>query len=343
VSEDLGIVIVGAGVVGAAIAHALRHHDLPVYVVEAEAHPGTGISSRNSGVIHAGLYYPPGSLKERLCRRGRVLLYEFAERVGVPFEKTGKYIVACDSAERAYLERLARVNAGSVPLFPVDALPAGIRAHAALFSPETGIVDIHALIVALLAKSGADLCTHQRVSSIESSETGARLMIDGEPCEARWVINAAGLDATELVESPPHIYARGSYFRVSVPAGIEVPALVYPAIPKNSPGLGIHLTRNLAGEVYLGPDVEWIEERSFAVDPSRAERFFEAASRYLPWLEHDHLSPGYAGIRPKLSRTESRDFEIRLQGHAVHCLGIESPGITAAMAIGEMIAGLIKT
>ena len=340
--EDLGIVIVGAGVIGAAIAHALRDHPLPVYLVESEARAGTGISSRNSGVVHAGIYYRAGSLKERLCRRGRVLLYDFAERTGVPFLKTGKYIVANTPDECRYLEALREKNEGAVPLLPVDSLPDGIRAEAALLSPETGIVDIHRLIEALVIESGAELCTHQHVTAVERVGAGATLHIDGEPCAARWVVNAAGLDAPGLYDGSAHIYARGSYFRVAVPDGLDVPALVYPAIPKDSPGLGIHLTRNLAGEAYLGPDVEWIEERDFAVDPSRADRFFEAASPFLPWLTPDLLSPGFAGIRPKLSRTRARDFEIRRLGRTIHCLGVESPGITAAMAIGETVVDLMR-
>ncbi|MDJ0839400.1 MAG: FAD-dependent oxidoreductase [Acidobacteriota bacterium] len=340
-AESLGIVVVGAGVIGAAVAWSLRTVDLPVYVLEAEAQPGTGISSRNSGVIHAGIYYPESSLKERLCREGAAMLYDFAHKNGVPFLKTGKYIVANSDEECDHLNWLTEKNKGRVPLHWVDEIPAGIEARRAVFSPQTGIVDIHPLIETLLNQSGADVLYQQKVTYMETGQKDARLEVAGETVDAEWVINCAGLNATDFHGKERHYLARGAYFRLKCPQGLELPHLVYPAVPKHSPALGIHLTRNMAGEAYLGPDLEWIDELSYAVDEKRASEFFNAARRYLPWLKEEHLSPGYAGVRPKLSPTHWSDFLIERTGRLIHCLGIESPGLTAALAIGKMVADLV--
>lgn len=341
-SEELGTVIVGAGVIGAGVAYALSRRGMSAYVVEADARAGTGISSRNSGVIHAGLYYPPGSLKERLCRLGSEKLYHFARTHGVDHLQTGKYIVANDQAEIDRLRWLEEKNEGQVPLHRVEALPAGIQAKQALYSPNSGIVDIHQLIEALLAASGVEVLYHQRVTQIKVVSEGVSLTIDGQPYVAEHVVNCAGLAATDFVADKRHYFGRGNYFAVKLPAKQTVPHLVYPAVPKESPSLGIHLTRNIAGEAYLGPDLEWVERESYGVNPDRADSFYKAARRYLPWLKPEDLSPGFSGIRPKLSRHDFHDFCLLENCGLIHCIGVESPGITASMAIGEYIADRLK-
>jgi len=343
VIEKVDTVIIGAGIVGAGVAYALAGAGIQAYVVEAAARPATGTTSRNSGVIHAGIHYPPESLKTRLCRRGAELLYAFAREHDVPHEQTGKFIVANDAAELAQLDWLA-ANVRGVPLHRVSRIPAGIRARGALFSPRSGLIDAPRLTETLLTVSGLPVLYNQRVSALRAVGEGIVVTIDGEAYLAARVINCTGLAACRFVAGYRHFWARGSYFRLKPPNQHSLPALVYPAVPKESPGLGIHLTRNLYGETYLGPDLEWIDNPDPAVDPARRDAFFEAAARYLPWLKPEHLTPGYAGIRPKLSRTRFRDFTFVREGSGgalIHCLGIESPGLTAALAIGEHVLEML--
>ncbi len=343
-AEHVHTLIIGAGVVGAGVAYALRSMSDRIYVVEAEARPCTGMSSRNSGVIHAGLYYPGDSLKMRLCRRGAQLLYAFAARHGIAHQKTGKYIVANQPEELAYLDWLKN-HVHGVPLREVAHPPDGIRAKRALFSPNTGIVEVHALVERLLDQSGANLVFNQKVESLAVEKQGVLLRIAGEEYLAERVVNCAGLHAAAFAPKQRHFYARGSYFQVKIPAGVDPPHLVYPAVPKGSAGLGIHLTRNMFGEAYLGPDVEWIDREDYSVDEGRRLSFFRAAKTYLPWLEPELLGPGYAGIRAKLKADGFADFMLAREGGqypVIHCLGIESPGLTAAMAIGERVAAILE-
>ena len=339
--ERVPILIIGAGIVGAGVAYGLRSHADRTFLLEAESRAGTGISSRNSGVIHAGLYYPPDSLKTRLCRRGAAMLYDFAERHAVPVARTGKYIVANGAEECHYLDQLA--NQAGVTLRE-GSVPEGVCADRALFSPASGIVDIHALVEALLFHSGVTVLYHQRVHRLQAVSNGIQVEVgDGERYLADHVINCAGLAAPAFAPGYQHHFARGAYFKLNPPADLDLPHLVYPAVPKKSAALGIHLTRNIHGEAYLGPDLEWIDREDYRVDPERMERFYTAARRYLPWLSRDHLQPGYAGIRPKLSPTSFSDFTIigAHQNRLIHCLGIESPGLTASMAIGEHISRML--
>ena len=344
-AEILDVLVIGAGVVGASVAHALREESRSVYVVDAAPRAGTGNTSRNSGVIHAGLYYPSDSLKTRLCRRGAHLLYAFAERHGVPCLRTGKYIVANGPTEIAYLDRIRR-NAIGVPLDAVQELPKGVRADKALFSPNSGIIDSESLLQGLIAASRAETIFSHEVTHIQLEEETVSLKINGDHYRAKTVINCAGLAATRFCRGYRTYYARGVYFQIRLPSNINPPHLVYPAAPPGCPALGVHLTTNIHGETFLGPDLEWIDQEHYGVDPKRRDAFYEAASVYLPWLERDQLTPAYAGIRPKLSRTRWSDFKIFHEGDAdqlIHCLGIESPGLTAAMAIGEYVAEMIKS
>lgn len=338
---DFDILIVGAGVVGCAMAYALRKSNAEIAWVEAAPKAGMGMTSRNSGVIHAGLYYPARSLKSELCRKGRDLLYSFLTEHEVPHAQPGKYIVAQNDDEIAVLHQLKRQNE-EVPLHWVDWLPTEIRAKQALFSPLTGIVDQHALVAALIAASGRDPFCHQKVSEMISLPGAVQVIINGDSYTAAKVYNCAGLQAAGFASGHRHYLARGSYFRLREPKHMQLPALVYPAIPKSSPYLGIHLTQNLAGEFYLGPDLEWIDRETYAVQPDRAEVFFQAAVRYLPWLTKAMLEPGYAGIRAKLDEHKFSDFLIYREGdrgQLCHFLGIESPGLTAALALADYVLG----
>lgn len=273
---DLDVVVVGCGIVGASVAFALGQRNRDVTIVEKAHHSGHETSSRNSGVIHAGLYYPPGSLKAELCRLGRDMIYDFCANYGVPCEKTGKFIVANGPEEEAYLSWLLE-NAKPTPLYRVDQGPSGIRASAALFSPESGVVDQHALIDALLLQSGATVLLDQTVEGLAAISDGAEVRVSGDITTAKTVINCAGLQAATFVPGYQHAYAKGSYFSVRHPALKTLTSLVYPAIPKTSPSLGIHLVRTFSGEWYLGPDFQWVDSIDYGVDPTRAGEFARAA------------------------------------------------------------------
>lgn len=331
---DFEVLIIGAGIVGAALAYQFsQHHE--VVVLERESRPGTGMSSRNSGVIHAGIYYPNQSLKTKLCRRGNALLYQFVQQHQVPHLKCGKWIVANGVQECAFLQQLAEDNA-AVPLAFRD-VPEHVKADRALFSPSTGIVDQHQLIETLLAQSNAQVLYHQQVEAVETQTGVARLKANGEWVTARLVINAAGLWADALAEGYSHHLAQGAYVAFSIPQGIELPRLIYPAVPKKAASLGVHLTCNLAGEAFLGPDLRMIDHEHYAVPEHLVPAFLNAARSYLPWLKQEHLRAGYAGIRPKLKPDGFSDFTFHMDGAVMHCLGIESPGLTACLAIAEYL------
>lgn len=341
---EMDVLVVGAGVVGAALAHALRNHGREVYWVEAEAAPGRGMTSRNSGVIHAGIYYPANSLKTELCRKGAKLLYEFAAQHKVAHSKPGKYLVAQTPDQETYLHQLKKQNQ-DVPLHWVQNLPAGIKASKALYSPNTGLIDQHALVETLIHASGIQPLYHQKVTSLQANAMGVEVKFGGDTYIAKEVFNCTGLAAAAFTQSAQHYFAQGAYFRLKPPTGMSLPALVYPAVPKKAASLGVHLTQNLAGESYLGPDLTWIDREHYRVDSLAVDRFHQAAQTYLPWLEPCMLEPGYAGIRAKLSRTGFSDFLIRREGGTEqlwHFLGIESPGLTAAMALAELVAAQVK-
>jgi L-2-hydroxyglutarate oxidase LhgO len=331
---DFEVLVIGAGAIGAAIAHHFsRNHE--VVVLEREARAGSGMSSRNSGVIHAGIYYPNESLKTRLCQRGKQLLYAFLKEHDLPHLNCGKYIVARGTQEVAFLKQLQDENP-QVPLETCD-VPQHVRADAALFSPTTGILDQHQLIEALLKQSSAQVLYHQDVQAVASNGDDVRLQANDEWVSAKLVINAAGLWADRFLPSMPHHLAQGAYVALSIPTSMELPHLVYPAVPKKAASLGVHLTRNLAGEAFLGPDLRMIEREHYGVPESLVPQFLAAAKSYLPWLEEAHLRPGYAGIRAKLQRQGFADFTFVMEAGVVHCMGIESPGLTACMAIAEYL------
>jgi L-2-hydroxyglutarate oxidase LhgO len=370
-TERIDCVVIGAGVVGLAVARALAMAGREVVIVEAAGAIGTGISSRNSEVIHAGIHYPPGSLKARLCVRGKALMYAFCEARHVPHRRVGKLVVATDDAQRDALDHvLAKARAsGVLDLEAIDAARAAeiepeLSCVAALWCPSTGIVDSHALMLALLADAeahGATLALSSAVvgGSAGDDEIALEVASDGDESfalRARWVVNCASLAATRLARAivgvPPasiptvHL-AKGSYFSLSGHAPFQ--HLIYP-LPEPG-GLGVHVTRDLGGQTKFGPDVEWLAPGAaidFTVDARRVDRFIAVIRRYWPGLPADALAPAYAGIRPKLSGPgqPAADFVIagpREHGVAglVNLFGIDSPGLTSSLAIAEAVSALV--
>ncbi|MEX0957628.1 MAG: NAD(P)/FAD-dependent oxidoreductase [Rhizobiaceae bacterium] len=348
--------VIGAGVIGLAVALALAQSGREVIVLEAETAIGTGISSRNSEVIHAGIYYPSDSLKARYCVRGRDLLYLYCENRGIRHRRLGKLIVAQDENEARTLGDLAAQaqENGVNDIEQLDrrqavSLEPALNAHSALWSPSTGIVDSHDLMLSLQGEAedrGAVVVFGAPVIGGTVGGDAVRILVGGrEPVtlSARFVVNAAGLEATRLAcrfeglatPPPPMKFAKGNYFSLSAKAPFS--RLIYP-VPEPG-GLGVHLTLDLAGRARFGPDVEWIEEFDFAVDPQRAEPFYRAIRRYWPDLPEASLYPDYAGIRPKASG--AADFVIdAASGNLVSLYGIESPGLTSCLAIAEDLAAI---
>lgn len=357
--------VIGAGVVGLAIARALARAGKSVIVLEREARFGTGISARNSEVIHAGLHYPHGSHKQRLCIAGKRLLYDYCASHHVPHRRCGKLTFAAGESERARLEAIAvhvRESGADEELAwlegdEVARIEPAVNCTAALLSPSSGIVDCHALMLSLLGEAedrGAVLACHAPVERIERAGDCWRLHVGGTRLEARIVVNAAGLDAQAVAAAvdaldrahiPPRYFAKGSYFAYS--GKVPFTHLIYPVPVKG--GLGTHLTLDMAGQARFGPDVEWIDQPDFNVDPARKPRFVEAARRIWPQIDPERLQPAYSGIRPKLAGPGEPDADFVIQGAETHGLsglinlfGIESPGLTSSLAIAEHVAALCE-
>lgn len=342
------------------MAAQLARSGREVLVIESAGAIGTGTSSRNSGVIHAGIYYPPGSLKARLCVRGRHLLHEFCRSHHVEHRRCGKLIVATDPAQSATLEGYrARARANGVDdLEWLDAdavhrLEPEIDAHAALHSPSTGIIDPHGLCVDLqaeLERHGGSIAFETPVTGIAIEDEGIRVETPELVLTAGTCINAAGLAAATIarrcgLDDVPRYFARGHYYRLSGTSPFS--RLIYPVA--DSGGLGIHVTLDLDGRTRFGPDVEWIDEPDHEFDETRLPRFVDAIRQYYPGLDPDRLAPDSVGIRPKLvpAGAASADFLVRMQGtgdgRIVHMLGIESPGLTSALALGEYVEALLDS
>jgi L-2-hydroxyglutarate oxidase LhgO len=363
--DQVDVVVIGAGVVGLAIARALALEGREVIILEAADSFGTQTSSRNSEVIHAGIYYPHGSLKARLCVAGRELLYDFCEQYDVPHRRCGKLIVAVSQSQLPELRKIQRAaHANGVSLEFLESARAlaaepSLRCEGALHSPATGIIDSHSYMLALLGQAerhGATLVTETAVTALAAEPRGGfRVGInDEEPTlRANTLINSAGLHApgvARLIEGFPPRYiptpylAKGNYFTLSGRSPFE--RLVYP-IPEPG-GLGVHLTLDLAGRARFGPDVQWVEQCEYSVEPQRAERFYAAIRAYWPALPDGALQPGYAGIRPKISGPTEPAADFRVDGPQTHgvaglvnLFGIESPGLTASLALAEYVKSLI--
>ncbi|UEM04590.1 NAD(P)/FAD-dependent oxidoreductase [Skermanella rosea] len=356
--ERVDCVVIGAGVIGLAVARQLALAGRDVVLLEGSDCIGSGTSSRNSEVIHAGLYYPKGSLKARLCVRGRDALYAYCADRGVPHRRCGKLLVATDEGQRGKLAEIdAKARANGVTdlewlsAADVAALEPALHTVGALHSPSSGIVDTHGL---MLAYQG-ELEDHGGMVAFNSPVAGGRVTDDGiiietggpEPFRliANLVVNSGGLFAQEIARSiqgipadsiPPIHLAKGNYFSLARRAPFS--RLIYP-VPEPG-GLGVHLTLDLAGQARFGPDVEWIDRINYDVDIRRADKFYGAIRRYWPDLPDDALQPGYAGIRPKLVAAGVADADFMIQGPRQHGVpgllnlyGIESPGITASLAI----------
>jgi L-2-hydroxyglutarate oxidase LhgO len=363
--DEVEVAVIGAGVVGLAVARALALQGREVVILEAESAFGTGTSARNSEVIHAGIYYPRGSLKARLCVAGRSLLYEYCERRGIPHQRCGKLIVATSEPQIAELARIrAAAAANGVELETLSAeqarqLEPEVAAVGALHSPLTGIIDSHAYMLALLGDAeahGAMLACGSRVKCTELHSGGIEVHLEESetPLRVRLLVNCAGLNAPEMARSlagfpathvPRAWLAKGNYFTLSGRSPFR--QLVYP-VPEPG-GLGIHLTLDMAGRARFGPDVQWIETLDYNVDAARAERFYPAIRTYWPGLQEGSLQPAYAGVRPKISGPGEPAADFRIDGpgtHGVpgviHLFGIESPGLTASLAIADQVAALAK-
>jgi L-2-hydroxyglutarate oxidase LhgO len=367
VSETVECVVVGAGVVGLAVARVLALAGVEVMVLEREAGIGYETSSRNSEVIHAGIYYPKNSLKARLCVAGRHLLYAYCAARGVPHKRLGKLIVACDDGEVALLEGIrAKAAANGVDdlafVAPDDLqrMEPALAAVAALISPSTGIIDSHALMLSYQGEAeaaGAMTVFRAPVEGGRVTDSGFELAIGGDETMTlgcKLLVNCGGLHAPRVArriagippETIPRDYlCKGVYFTYAGRAPFT--RLIYPTPEKA--GLGVHLTLDLAGQARFGPDTEWIDAIDYAVDPRRGDSFYAAIRRYWPALPDGALQPGYAGIRPKINAPDEAAADFVVQGQADHGIpglvnlyGIESPGLTASLAIADLVRSLIE-
>ncbi|KAA0598100.1 L-2-hydroxyglutarate oxidase LhgO [Azospirillum lipoferum] len=366
--ERVECVVVGAGVVGLAVARRLAQAGREVIVLEAADAIGTGTSSRNSEVIHAGIYYPTGSLRARLCVPGRDALYDYCAAHGVEHRRIGKLIVA---TEEAQLPKLAAIRAqaaanGVTDLTEIDAATAqawepNLRTVGALLSPSTGIIDSHGLMLALLGdaeEAGTMLALLSPLLRSHRTAGGFELEVGGaEPMRiaCTTLVNAAGLGAWAVARGlegldathvPPRVLAKGNYYALAAGRS-PFSRLVYP-VPVEG-GLGVHLTLDLAGQARFGPDVEWLGDLKgavdYAVDPARADSFYGAVRAYWPGLPDGALVPAYSGVRPKLSGPGQPQADFLIQGPGIHgvdglvnLFGIESPGLTSCLAIADAVA-----
>lgn len=369
--DSVDICIVGAGVVGLAIARELVSLSDQLVILEKESTFGQGISSRNSEVIHAGIYYAQNSLKAELCLKGKQHLYAYCEKHGIPFRRCGKFIVATTPAEEKQLESIYQkgFDNGVLDLEfrsgkELSKLEPALNAIAGIWSPSTGIISTHDLMTSFLGEveaGGGMLATHAEVTSVVPDKTGflIRVAMEGKETyelHSRVVINSAGLGAQSLSQciegldsalTPPLFFCRGNYFSLS---GLQpFSHLIYPVPDPSGAGLGVHATIDLGGQIKFGPDVDYIETEDYRVNLERQAECYDAIRRYYPGLPDNSLVPAYAGIRPKTSGPGEavQDFMIlgedeqKIPG-LIQLFGIESPGLTSSLAIAERVRNMTK-
>ena len=366
----MDITVIGAGVVGMAVARELSGHG-EVLVIEQEDHPGRGVSSRSSEVIHAGIYFPPHYLKTRLCVEGNQRLYAFCRRYQVPHRRIGKVIVAATSGEAASLEKLGALGRGNgvtglrlIERSELKEIEPHVHGICALASPDTGIVDSHQLLKrleALALDNGAVLLCRTSLVGLDQTGQGFVCHVRQQGASyhfsSRIVINAAGLSSDAVaalagidVDAAGYRIhpVKGEYFRVHSRAAARINGLVYPSPEKDLTGLGIHVTKDLAGGMKLGPNAFYVDGLDYSVDPYHKQAFFENIHELLPFLCLDDLEPDMAGIRPKTQAkgAPAKDFIIAHESGRglpglVNLVGIESPGLSACLSIGEMVADML--
>lgn len=369
---DSNITIIGAGVIGLAIAQKVSQKNEGVFVIEKHKIFGQETSSRNSEVIHAGIYYPKNSLKANLCVKGKKMLYQFCAEFEIPYSRCGKLIVATDEQERMMLDDIARkAKANGVDDLnrmnraQIQETEPGIFALEALFSPSTGVLDTHSYMKQLESNAvnqGTEFVYGAAVQHIQTINGGYEIHLldaDGSPFSftSKKVVNAAGLEADTLSclagidgDHLTQRFCKGEYFRIKPPKNKMLKRLIYPVPNPNLEGIGIHVTIDLGGGVKLGPDVTWMKNREYdySVSPEKQKLFHQSASRFLPFLEYDDLTPEMAGIRPKIQREGGPVVDFYIQEESangnpgwVNLIGIESPGLTSSLAIADYVNELL--
>ncbi|MBE7411778.1 MAG: NAD(P)/FAD-dependent oxidoreductase [Leptospiraceae bacterium] len=364
---DFEFTVIGAGVVGLSIAKSLTEKSKSVLVIEKENKIGTGISSRNSQVIHAGMYYPTNSLKAKLCVEGNRLMYEYCDKKNISHSKIGKYIVAVNKEDEYRLEDIfqqGQINGVEGLLWKskkeMESVEPNVKATKAIFSPNTGIVDVHSFMNSMeldILQNRGEFAFNHTVSGIEKKESGYRISLrcgdEENSVSSKYVINSAGLYSDTIAklagldiqeENYTLHFCKGDYFRYSKRGMVN--KLIYPVPSKNLFGLGVHATLELDGSIKFGPDVEYLKEKNevYSVDFNKRESFFKAVSEYLSGIKIEDLHPDQSGIRPKLQGEGElfRDFVISEETEKglpgfINLIGIESPGLTSSLAIGKSI------
>jgi len=371
--NDAGITVIGAGVIGLAIAENLSGSNSNIFIIEKHPIFGQETSSRNSEVIHAGIYYTKDSLKSKLCVEGKKLLYDFCRKYDIPFNNCGKLIVATTDEEISVIEgiRQTAIRNGVNDLRVLDKnqiaeLEPNIFALKALFSPSTGIVDSHSLMKQFetnTVNNGGQIVYGSEVAAIKKIRAGYEIrLLDADKQDyiftSRIVINSAGLTADKISEmvgiednNLKILFCKGEYFRINPPKNKLIKRLIYPVPHHNMEGIGIHITIDMGGGVKLGPDVKYLESNvyDYKLTPSKQEDFFKSARKFLPFLEYDDIAPEMAGIRPKIQKPgePQHDFYIEEESRRgypgfINLIGMESPGLTSSIAIAKYVSNLIK-
>ena len=369
--ERVNITIIGAGAIGLSVGAELAGFHKDVIIVERNPSFGQETSSRNSEVIHTGIYYPRDSLKLKTCFEGRELLYGFCLSNNVPYRKTGKLVVAVDRSETMDLEKLFLRGKGNgvddmrmLSRDEIKSMEPGVKAEAAIYSPSTGILDTHVFMKRLAAsfeKSGGQIAYNTEVRAITKKKDGYEIRVNCSPGEdfvfmSHVVVNCAGLNSDKIaglagLDRPEYKlkYCKGDYFRLAPSKSALIKHLIYPVPKDKRGGLGVHATPDLAGSVRLGPDDEYVENLDYDVDASKAAVFHESIRAFLPFIDRADITPDTSGIRPKLQgrNEEFRDFVIcgeegRGLAGFIDLIGIESPGLTASLSISKIVAGIVK-